>query len=249
MIADSLRLDIKTVKTYLKDAGAAKKTGMQQLIEWGGLDTTMWTKKLRRSRERRSVQMRLSPECSSRRLVTHSKRAVIINSQQSCIRVPKDQMQKYYKKHKVKKKQVSQIKKLPVNSLVDYEVMEQKIAHELWKAERVYSTVIWIDEVQFSSSAIQTHEWNLIHINYQLHNADLATKVVKLILGVSKQRGIEAFHFVEDRLNSLAFITFLKKIQLTHGPRLVCFLDNASWHRSNEVCKEMTRLHYNKSST
>ena len=47
---------------------------------------------------------------------------------------------------------------------------------------------------------------------------------------------------MDGKLDSKAFICFLHKIDFNTGAAPICFLNNASWHRSNEVCKEMKRL-------
>ena len=92
-----------------------------------------------------------------------------------------------------------------------------------------------MDEVQFASSVIQSHEWSPVGINYKLHKVDLTIKVVKLILGISKERWIEASYLVDGKLDSGAMIHWLNKIDSKKGIKPVVLMDNASYHRSNAV--------------
>ena len=73
--------------------------------------------------------------------------------------------------------------------------------------------IVWMDEVQFASPVVQMHEWSPAGIHYQYHKADLKIKVVKLILGVSKEREVEAYHFC-DKLCYAAVVQWLNKVDV-----------------------------------
>ena len=53
-------------------------------------------------------------------------------------------------------------------------------------------------------------------------------------MGVSKQRGIEAIHYVKENFNSINYLEFLSKIDRTGGAPLI-FADNAPWHTGNRA--------------
>lgn len=58
---------------------------------------------------------------------------------------------------------------------------------------------------------------------------------VRLILGISKERGVEAAYFHDGWVDSKKFIIFLKMIEKREGDWPIIFADNASWHTSNET--------------
>ena len=66
-------------------------------------------------------------------------------------------------------------------------------------------------------------------------------QVVKLILGISKERGVEAAHICSNKLDGGEVIAWLNKLKLGRGPRPVLFMDNASWHKSQEVKEVLKR--------
>lgn len=54
--------------------------------------------------------------------------------------------------------------------------------------------------------------------------------MVKLILGVSKEEGIEAFHFVDIHFNMENYSEFLRKIKVSPYRNHIIFCDIASYH-------------------
>ena len=51
-------------------------------------------------------------------------------------------------------------------------------------------------------------------MNFEIRKEDLRMKLVKLVLGVSMENGIEAYHITDGKLDSDAFIQFLRKLKL-----------------------------------
>ena len=85
-------------------------------------------------------------------------------------------------------------------------------------------------------------EWSPEKINFQVHDKDLVIKPVRLILGVSKQRGVEVAHFVDGTFDSNSFGVFLRKIKKDKGLNPLVFLDNASYHRSQDTRRVLAQL-------
>jgi hypothetical protein len=56
--------------------------------------------------------------------------------------------------------------------------------------------------------------------------------VIRLIMGVSAERGVELTHYVTRPVNSDPFIDFLNRIDHSRTKPCYVFMDNASYHTS-----------------
>ena len=60
-------------------------------------------------------------------------------------------------------------------------------------------------------------------------------KTVRLIMGISREKGIEAIHFTAEPFNMSSFIAFIKKIKTYSAKMPVLFLDNVGYHKTESV--------------
>ena len=67
-------------------------------------------------------------------------------------------------------------------------------------------------------------------------------KPVRLNLGVSKSKGVEASHFIPGTFNSNEFGIFLRKLKIKSGAKPVLFADNVAFHKSKQTVKLLAKL-------
>ena len=109
-------------------------------------------------------------------------------------------------------------------------------------AEKRKRRIIWADEVTFTAACLPKAEWSPQTKNVNSSDAKLKMKTVRAIVGISREKGVEAVHFTAEPFNSESFCAFLDKIKTYSGRMPVLFMDNVGYHRTKKVQKHMKLL-------
>ena len=87
-----------------------------------------------------------------------------------------------------------------------------------------------MDECQFSSTVLAKFEYSQLKTNVTIDKAKTKMPVVRIIMGISEQRGIEVERFIDRPAGQHNFGDFLRQIDNHVSKPAYIFMDNASWH-------------------
>lgn len=156
------------------------------------------------------------------------------------VQVTRDFVREVYRKAKIKKKLIKYTKIGPPRTRLD-RLRCLIAARKIYTAIKSRSNLIFVDEVQFASSALATHEWSHKKSNVTIDVKKTQIPVTRLILGISEAKGVEAFHFASRPFNSENFCEFLARIKTKKGKKTYVFMDNASYHHSGLTANRMRK--------
>jgi hypothetical protein len=92
-----------------------------------------------------------------------------------------------------------------------------------------------MDETTFTSQTIATKAWAHKDAPIGLSDKQLKCGRLNMLMGISEDRGIDSWMTTTSNLSSDFTIQFLEDIVASNSKKVLCFLDNASFHRSRRV--------------
>jgi hypothetical protein len=96
--------------------------------------------------------------------------------------------------------------------------------------------LVFVDEAMFTTAAKITHSYALKNTNVTVDERATTIEALAVVVGVSRESGIESYLIQKKSINSQAFIRFLEMlIERNPGTKLALFADNCTVHHSKLV--------------
>ena len=96
--------------------------------------------------------------------------------------------------------------------------------------------VIYIDETMFTRRAIKRAEWSRKGTNLSINNHLLNEKNYALLMGISKEEGVESWRIFPKSVDTEKFLKYLEMVREDNGKTKVClFLDNLQVHKTRKA--------------
>ena len=102
--------------------------------------------------------------------------------------------------------------------------------------------MIYLDETMFTRKTVPKTEWAKHKENMTVDDARLDEPTLALLLGVSKEKGVEYFQIFEKSVNSQKYAEWLAGLKQVTGEDKVClFMDNLGAHKCIPSKRAMRR--------
>jgi len=95
--------------------------------------------------------------------------------------------------------------------------------------------IIFMDETTFTSQTIATKAWANKEAPIGLCDKQLKCGRLNMLMGISEDRGIDSWMTTTSNLSSDFTIQFLEDNAASNSKKVLCFLDNAFFHRSRRI--------------
>ena len=106
-------------------------------------------------------------------------------------------------------------------------------------------TIVYLDEVMYTKKTFMDRTWSRVNERQTIDLDKLFHGPIACCVAVSAEKGVEHLMTWPKSVNGERFVDFLKKLRRkTHGRRICVYLDNISFHRSEDTKKEMDRLDF-----
>ena len=148
-----------------------------------------------------------------------------------------------YKENKIKRKKIKLTKNMNYNARRRFKRSLNTAREELKRYMMLGYRIIYCDETMITKSTIPAREFRFSYKRVEIMQQSLNDDPIAVLVGVSKECGIDLVMTFENSVNKEKFKQFASKLRQKYPFYRIClYLDNLSVHRSLEVRQHLERL-------